>query len=587
MKNAAAILICLLLLASCTPKPVAFDTENPTDTQIPAATPAKEKIMYELDENIAVNQVGYAVSGKKTFWMLGGASSFDVVREETESIIYSASTKELGMDTAIGSIASFGDFSEVTEPGRYFIAVDGKKSYSFDITESPLKELSQALLKMLYYQRCGVELEAQYAGEDYMHAACHTELGGIWDEDGSIDGTGGWHDAGDYGKYSVPCVRTVADLLFSYELFPEVFGDESGIPESENGVPDVLDEAKVGLSWLIKMQREDGGVYHKFTKANFCGMVMPEADILKSYAMPVSPTATSGFCAIMAKAARIYGEIDADFAHTCAQAALKACQFINSNPGVPMFENPDGVTTGDYKDISDRDERYWAAIELYLLTDEAEYIEEAKLLYSNHTALFWSDTLEWYDVGFLGTFSYLLSEKSDKDSVFYANIKADTLDTADKLTELAYGKAFGIAMDDKDYLWGSNMVLTNRADVLLVAYEIEPKAGYLETAQAHMDYLLGQNALSQCYVTGFGEKTIMYPHHRPSVADKVREPIPGMVSGGSNSNMQDTVAQMYFDGDTPPALCFADETAAYSLNEVTTYWNSSALFLAAGLISHK
>jgi endoglucanase len=102
-----------------------------------------------------------------------------------------------------------------------------------------------------------------------------------------------------------------------------------------------------------------------------------------------------------------------------------------------------------------------------------------------------------------------------------------------------------------------------------------------------MDYLLGQNALSQCYVTGFGEKTILYPHHRPSVADKVRDPIPGMVSGGPNSNMQDTVAKMYFDSDTPPALCFVDETAAYSLNEVTTYWNSSALFLAAGLISHK
>ena len=587
MKNAAAILICLIMLASCIPKPVNIDPENTTDTQSPTAAPAKEKIMYELDENIAVNQIGYFSSGKKVFWMPGVAGSFDIVREDTGDIIYSASMHEQGMDTAIGSIASFGDFSEVTQPGRYFIAVDGNKSYSFDIAENPLEKLSTALLKMLYYQRCGVALEAQYTGEDYVHAACHTEPGGIWDKEGSIDGTGGWHDAGDYGRYSVPCVRTVADLLFSYELYPEVFGDDTGIPESGNGVPDVLDEAKVGLSWLIKMQREDGGVYHKYTKANFCGMVMPEADILKSYAMPVSPTATAGFCAIMAKAARVYREIDKDFAQTCSDAALKAWHFMERNTDMPMFENPDGVTTGDYKDTSDRDERYWAAVEMYLLKGEQQYIEEAKSLYTQHTALYWSDTLEWYDVGFLGTFSYLLSDKADKDSEFYAKIKADTINTADKLIELARSKAYGIAMDDKDYIWGSDMVLTNRADVLLVAYEINPKPEYLTTAQAHINYLLGQNALSQCYVTGFGEKTIMYPHHRPSVADKVRDPIPGMVSGGPNSSMQDTVARMYFDGDTPPALCFADETAAYSLNEVTTYWNSSALFLASGLISHK
>jgi len=587
MRKIAVILFFVILFASCDAMEAKSDAQNISQMPTESATAPQEKIMYELSENIAVNQVGYSIAGKKIFWVTKKADTFDIVRVDSGEVVFSGNITMLGLDEAIGKVSGYGDFSAFMDSGKYFVAVDQKiKSFSFEISIDAYNDLSSGLLKMLYFQRCGEELAEGFAGE-YAHDACHLEMGEIWNDDGKWDGTGGWHDAGDYGKYTVPCARTVADLLFAYQLYPETFSDNTNIPESGNGIPDILDEAKVGLDWLLKMQKEDGSVYHKFTSAGFCGMVMPENDYLTQYAISVSPTATAAFSAVMAKAAMVYRQIDEDFYQKCRAAAIAAWDFLRANPNLKQFENPDGVTTGDYKDTSDEDERYWAAIELYLLTDEKIYLDEAKSLYSKHTALFWSDTLEWYDVGFLGTFSYLLSEKEQVESEFYKTIKADTMDMAGKLVNLANKKAFGVAMSKDDYIWGSNMVLTNRANVLLMAYEINPDPKYIDIAQAHLDYLLGTNGLSQCYVTGFGQKAIMYPHHRPSVADRIKTPIPAMVSGGPNSHMQDSVAQSTFNENTSPALCFSDETAAYSLNEVTTYWNSSALFCVAGLIHNK
>ncbi len=543
--------------------------------------------MYKLNEKITVNQVGFMSSGKKTFWALGDAQSFSVVNADTQEIVFSGDMVSVGMDSAIGSQAAYGDFSDVVKEGNYFVAVDEDKSYTFEIKDDAYNSVADGMLKMLYLQRCGVELEERFAGE-YAHDACHTLDGEIWGQkDSTINIQGGWHDAGDYGRYSVPCARTIADLLFTYQLYPDVFGDDLNIPESGNGIPDILDEARVGLEWLLMMQDESGGVYHKYTSAGFPGMIMPEQDFLTHYAISISPTATASFAAIMAKASGVYETIDADFADKMKQASITAWEFMKANPELPLFENPDGVSTGDYRDLSSQDEMYWAAVELFLLTGASDYLEEAKALYTPHTALFWSDTLEWYDVGFLGTFSYLLSDGADKESDFYKAIKKDTLETADKLCELGESRAFNVAMDDKDYIWGSNMVLTNRADVLLMAYELQKDDRYIKIAQAHLNYLLGANALSQSYVTGFGSKPIMFPHDRPSVADRIKQPKPGMVSGGPNAALQDPVAQANFNENTPPALCFSDETASYSMNEITTYWNSSAMFLTAGLIANK
>lgn len=579
------VIVAMLLFAACSQKANEMPTPEIQDNNQTIEKQEDVAKMSEQSDRIHVNQLGYLENGKKRFWVTGECEAFNIISTKTSEIVYSGNMVMIGSDDAIDDITGYGDFSSVSVEGEYYVEVDGDfRSYDFSIKDKVYDDLSSSVLKMLYYQRCGVELTEEYAG-DYAHKACHTDLGYKYGSDEEVDGIGGWHDAGDYGRYTVPAVRTIADLLFAYQLYPTKFSDNTNIPESGNGVADILDEAKVGLDWLFKMQdAETGGVYHKYTSTSFCGMVMPQLDFLTCYAIRISPTATGSFAAIMAKSHMIYKDIDLDYSQKCLEAAIKAYDFLMENPDLPLYENPEDVTTGDYKDLSYVDEKYWAAIELYLVTSNTTYLEHAKKLYSPHTALLWSDTLEWYDVGFLGTFSYLLSNEADKTDPFYETLKGDTIKAADDLVELSTKRAFSVAMTQDDYIWGSNMVLTNRANVLILANKINPNNAYLEVVQSHVDYLLGCNILSQCYITGYGEKSIKFPHHRPSIADGVKTPIPGMVSGGPNAALQDNVAVSNFDKNTPPAKCFKDESAAYSLNEVTTYWNSSALFSLCGLM---
>ena len=158
---------------------------------------------------------------------------------------------------------------------------------------------------MLYLQRCGTAVQ----DSDFGHAACHTGIATIYGTNDKIDVSGGWHDAGDYGRYIVPAAKSVADLLYAYDANPELYSDNIGIPESGNGIPDILDEVRYELEWMKKMQRADGGVYHKVTCENFPGYVSPEAETAPLIVTPVSTTSTADFCASMALAYEFYKDI--------------------------------------------------------------------------------------------------------------------------------------------------------------------------------------------------------------------------------------------------------------------------------------
>ncbi len=532
-----------------------------------------------ISEHIHINQLGYCRYAVKTVWVSEEASRFSVQNAESGKSVFSGMLKPVEKDDISCCATLAGDFSAVTESGDYYIAIEELgASYSFKISDDVYTPVTVAIQKMLYFQRCGIGLEELYAGL-YAHAACHLDSAIDYDDHSRIiQAQGGWHDAGDYGRYAVPAARTIADLLWTYQLFSDVCSDETGIPESGNGVPDILDEACVGLEWLMKMQAESGGVYHKLTPLDFCGMIMPEAEDQMHYAIRISPTATGAFAAVMAMATRLYKNIDAEFAGKMQTAAKRAFEFIRTHPDYPLFKNPNDVITGEYPDASAEDEIYWAAVELYLLTDENQYRNEAKRRYSCHAKLNPYDKLEWYDVGYLGTFSYLYSKK-DQDSAFVSRLKADTLAACEELIRLAEKKSFHLAMEAKDFVWGSNMIVANRANILIMADAVFGAPESEELIQSHLDYILGCNILNQCYITGFGSKTVHFPHHRLSAADGVDEPVPGMVAGGPNHDMQDEVAKRLFDTNTPPVACYSDDEAAFSLNEAATYWNAAVLLM--------
>ncbi|MGN1087281.1 MAG: glycoside hydrolase family 9 protein, partial [Porcipelethomonas sp.] len=382
----------------------------------------------------------------------------------------------------------------------------------------------------------------------------------------TIDVSGGWHDAGDYGRYIVPAAKAVADLLYAYESNPGLYSDSIGIPESGNGTPDILDEARYELEWMKKMQRADGGVYHKVTCESFPGYVSPEKETEPLIVTPVSTTATADFCASMALAYEFYKDIDSDFAQDCLSRAERAWSFLESNPNL-IFSNPEDIVTGEYGDTSDRDERYWAAAQLYRATGNSRYENALNSMSA-------SKGLDWATVGDYGNIAILTAENISKDSSVYTAAKNAVVSQADKFVTVSGNSPYGAAITKFD--WGSNMTVANAGIILGLAYDLTNDSKYLNAANAQLDYLLGTNPVGECFFTGYGTVSPENPHHRPSMA--AGKAMKGMLVGGVNSNLEDSAAKAYCQ-DLPAAKRYVDNSESYSTNEITIYWNSPLTYL--------
>jgi len=428
---------------------------------------------------------------------------------------------------------------------------------------------------MLTLQRCGTALDEKIGG-DFAHPECHTGEALVLGTEEKIDVSGGWHDAGDYGRYTVSGAKAAADIMQAWERLGTKT-DDAGIPESGDGVDDLLQEAKYELDWLLKMQREDGGVYHKVTCRNFPAFVSPEKETDELVVCPVSNTATGDFAGVMAMAGRIFAkcgdETLAAAADSYTAAAEKAWTYLETHKGDPGFKNPEDVVTGEYPDDNDEDEYLWAAAELARTTGKEEYRKAAEeLLETGGTRT----GLGWLDVGSYGVYAVLKDEGAGET----AKEKAQALmrSCADKATEIAGTNPYGIDRTDT-YEWGSNMGVANTGAILQMAAETLGTEAYAKTAQRYLDYLLGENATGYCFVTSFGTKSPEHPHHRPSTA--AGHVMPGMLVGGPDNGLEDPYAVAALTGK-PPAKCYADSDQTYSTNEVCVYWNSPMILLIAG-----
>lgn len=527
---------------------------------------------------IFVNQIGYPIEAKKIAVFLK-PGSFQIVNVENQQIVYSGEVDPRPIDDpCAGAVVYHGDFSPLKQAGTYVIQQNKETSSPFKIAANPYENVLNGLLKAFYYLRCGMELTEEYAGP-WHHGACHTGEAIVYDDpDKRIDCTGGWHDAGDYGRYTVTAAKAVADLLTGFEFFPEAFASMPAIPESDGKTPNILLECRYELEWLLKMQDDEtGGVYHKVTTFAFPPLdCMPEDDKADLYISPVSATATASFSAVMALAARIYRAYDEEFASRCLAAAKKAFQWLSAHPEYPGFKNPPDISTGEYGDECDKDERFWASAELYRTTGEEFYHDHLKILAGDPS--FSKTGLGWIEMGGFGTIAYLINNERETDEALVTNLQEEWLAEANRIVKNCEEDGFHISLREKDYVWGSNMVLMNNAMVLIVADRICQNEKYITCALEHIHYLLGRNILDVCYITGFGDRPVVNPHHRPSVADEVAAPVPGFVAGGPNKNLNDPYARDILSGK-PPAQCFVDHHESYSTNEITIYWNSPAVFV--------
>ncbi|NIK66918.1 glycoside hydrolase family 9 protein [Paenibacillus sp. BK720] len=531
---------------------------------------------------IAVNQLGFRRTDRKTAVIEGDGGTFRLINQTTGEVVLEGETGTAAEDGSSGMKVCRADFSSVQQAGTYRLETEeGQVSDWFVIGDEVYGSAFQALLKAFYYFRCGSELDESYAGV-WKHDACHLSPAIVYgDETRQVDAWGGWHDAGDYGKYVGPGAKAVADLLLAYECYPDAFARALPLPETDGVMPDVLHECRYELEWMQRMQDEEsGGVFHKLTTLRFpAADTMPEDDTDELYVSPVSATATGCFAAIMAMASRVYGGFDSVFASGCKTAAERAWEWLERHPEVPGFRNPPEIVTGEYGDRLDDDERYWAAAELYRATGEERYHDAFLLLAERE---FDKYELGWADMGGYGTISYLLSERT-RDQALAERLRAGLSERAERLADVSRKDGYGVSLQAEQYRWGSNMLVLNHAMLLLMADRVAGTAAYADLALDHVHYLFGMNVMGISYVTGFGSRPVKHPHHRPSEGDGVEEPVPGLVSGGPNQGLQDDYAREHLAGRAP-AASFADAMESYSTNEVTIYWNSPAVFVLSHFV---
>ena len=535
---------------------------------------------------VYINQAGYLPELPKIFYSSSFADSFYVIESSTGNIKYRDELYfSVANDPATDLTLYSGDFSSFQINGNYFIRLsNGDSSHTFSISSNVYDDVYKKSLKGYYFQRCGIALLQPYAGV-YYHAACHPGDGfyhSSTGQSGFRPTTGGWHDAGDYGKYVVNSGITVGTLLLAYESFPDKFNqDNLNIPESGNSIPDLLDEVRHELEWLMKMQNENGGVYFKVTKEQFESFIMPQNDSGIRYIHVLSSTATGNFAGMMARAARIYQSIDSTFSFQCLNAAVLAWNFLVANPTIVPpggFKNPIGTVTGEYGDTNDSDERLWAAAELFETTGLSEYHDYVIANYASGGII--SGAMSWNKVKNLALLTYLNSSQTSASQTIKTQIKNSMISYVNTLLSRASTNGFGVTINPGEYYWGCNSDVLNKALLLIYAYEETNNVGYFQTALMQLNYILGTNAHNISFITGIGINSVMHPHHRPSSADGVVNPVPGLLAGGPDQYLDDPVLQSHFNSSTPPALCYIDDVGSYASNEIAINWNAPLVFVS-------
>jgi len=558
-----------------------------------------EVYVPDTGPRVRVNQVAYLPDGPKTA---------TVVTDKTQPIAWQLTdksgktlgkgrTRPRGTDVSSGQNVQTIDFGRFTRPGTgYTITADGETSRPFDIGAAAYRQLRTDALKFYYTQRSGIPIDGALR-PGYARPAGHLDVApnqgdgnvpcqpGVCDY--RLDVRGGWYDAGDHGKYVVNGGISTWELLNTYERSPGVRPVNLAIPESGNRVPDILDEARWELNFLLAMQVPAGHpyagmVHHKIHDQAWTGLpLLPDQDPQPRELHPVSTAATLNLAATAAQAARIYRPFDRGFAARALQAARTAYTAAKANPALLAPES-DGVGGGAYNDSKVSDEFYWAAAELFLTTGEKQYANDV-LASPEHTAdIFGSGAFDWASTAAAGRLDLALVPNRLPG---LPSVRASVVKGAEKYLAIQKAQAYGVpyAPANNMWDWGSNSAVLNNMVVLSAAFEITRQDRYRDGVLTGIDYVLGRNALNQSYVTGYGEVSSQNEHSRwyaHELDPSLPHPPAGTLAGGANSSIQDPYAQSKLTGCVAQ-FCYIDDIQSWSTNEEAINWNAALARVAA------
>ncbi|GAA1983299.1 hypothetical protein GCM10009718_20710 [Isoptericola halotolerans] len=610
---------------------------------------------HETGPRVRVNQLGYLPDGPKNATLVTDESEPVAwqLLDASDAVVAAGTSEPAGFDASAGLDVHRIDFSDVAVSGTGFrLAADGEESYPFDVVASLYEGLRTDALNVYYTQRSGIEItpievDGDLRKTEYVRPAGHvSEFGGddvnqgdvavpclpptgavnhegapqlgadahygpdgwLCPEGYTIDAAGGWYDAGDHGKYVVNSGMSVYQMLATYErslhagvVAEGALGDSTlVIPERDNGVPDILDEARWNLDWMLTMQVADGTemtiggevvdagglAHHKLHDIAWTGLnTLPHEDPMPRYVHRPSTAATLNLAAAAAQGARLYAEHDAEYADELLDAALRAWEAAAAHPEIyapdtnDLDPNPGG---GPYDDVNLGDEFYWAAAQLFLTTGADEFAEAVQ---SSEYHVGGAQGDIWDQGGFGWQFT-AAAGRLDLATVpnnlpGRAEVIASVIEGADQYVATQQAEPFGHAYNPGNYEWGSAHSVANNAAVIATAYDLTGEDVYRDAALETFDYLLGRNAINNSYIKGYGTHFSQNMHSRWYASADRLPPYPdGKLAGGPNSGIQDPVAQANLQGCAPQA-CYIDHRDSWSTNETTINWNAALTWYAS------
>jgi endoglucanase len=523
-----------------------------------------------------MNTVGYLPNASKQASITAGERSFMVLLLPDKEIVFKGESSITRQNKDTLELLSTIDFSQVREPGNYCLEIEGLgSSDEFSISSDVYNQPFYVVMRGMYLARCGTAVASRHGNRKFSHQACHlndahTELLGL--ATGVIDSQGGWHDAGDYNKYVVNAGVTVGMMLQAWEHFSDRLQHLSlDLPESTNDVPDYLDEIRWEMNWILKTQLADGSVSHKVSTKKFGGFIAPESELADRFLVPWGSAATADFVAMTAATSRTFRKFDEVFAEKCLTAAVKSHKFLLEHPDDHPADQT-GFSTGGYG-AEDRDDRLWAAAELWETSGDAAYLNEledrirklAEQLGEEGSVVDFN--WDWADLSNLGMFTYVLSKRSGRSPEILARVKRDVIKTADELVSTA--KAHGYARPLGElYYWGCNGTVARTAMVLQVSDQVQANPHYKETVLAAVDHLFGRNFYGRSFVTGLGFDPPRFPHDRRNGINGFADPWPGYLVGGG----------------WPKAIDWRDDQENFRTNEIAINWNGALIYALAGFV---
>lgn len=482
-----AFLSCVMLISGCAGS--ASDINPITDTiqedslvtPDPALSSAKD--IQSISPKILVDQNGYRTGASKTVLfkcnkedMDSYSSTFEIRRVADDSTAFTAAIT-WPSDGEVGS----GIFTDFQTDGEYYIYAEGLGySCSFFIGDDVYDTIYESALRQYYLNRCGVALTQEYAGDD-ARGICHSDLATLEEKPSvTLDITGGWHlDSNADRDVETGCI-IINNLLFAYEMNPEVFEKDYGIPESSNDIPDILDEVEYEANWLLKMQDEKtGGVYASALTNMTAGQNLSMADVVVS---SVSAEATINFAATLAWCSYVYEDIDPVFAKKCLDAAVSA---YNASKSMGAL--------GSY------DASFLAAAQLYRLTGDKTY-ENGLTTYFKSSS-FESDFIS-NDYIFMGGICYLKTTQPVNREI------------CSKIMEalMRQAEAISVASKKSDYMistdnYEDNAGILRNMRLLTVTNHIIYSQEYVEIIENHAHFLLGRGPTGANLATDTTEYT--------------------------------------------------------------------------------